>query len=135
MTSKPYGLIAEFDTPADAMHAAERVRDAGFTKWDVFTPFPVHGLDRSMGMKKTILPWIVLGGGLTGTALAIFMQWYVNSPHTQFAQQVRLHRLHGDHDKRAQSDREQHDPRLITGPIERVDGLTKREGRETLHAP
>ena len=34
----PYGLMAEFDTPADAMHAAEQVRDAGFTRWDVHTP-------------------------------------------------------------------------------------------------
>ena len=39
----PYGLMAEFDTPADAMHAAEQVRDAGFTRWDVHTPYPVHG--------------------------------------------------------------------------------------------
>jgi hypothetical protein len=80
-----FGYLAEYATPGELMHAAEKVRDAGFTKWDCMTPFPVHGLDRSMGMKKTILPWIVLGGGLTGTTIAILMQWYVNSPHTQFA--------------------------------------------------
>ena len=45
----PYGLMAEFDTPADAMHAAEQVRDAGFTRWDVHTPYPVHGMD-DMGL-------------------------------------------------------------------------------------
>ncbi len=38
-----------------------------------------------MGIKKTVLPWIVLTMGLTGLSLACFMQWYVNSPHTQFA--------------------------------------------------
>jgi hypothetical protein len=43
----------------------------------------VHGLDKAMGMKRTILPWLVLGGGLTGLAIAIFMQWYVNSPSTE----------------------------------------------------
>jgi len=78
-----FGYIAEYESPAAVLHAAEKVRDAGYSKWDCLTPFPVHGLDNAMGMKKTILPWIVLGGGLTGLTLAIFMQWYVNSPHTE----------------------------------------------------
>ena len=39
-----YGILAEFATPADLYHACERVRDAGFTRWDAHTPFPVHGL-------------------------------------------------------------------------------------------
>ena len=50
---KPYGIIAEFRTTASVMHAAEKVRDAGFRKWDVFTPFPVHGMDRAMGLKNS----------------------------------------------------------------------------------
>ncbi|HVT82865.1 MAG TPA: DUF3341 domain-containing protein [Phycisphaerae bacterium] len=80
-----FGYIAEYSTPAEVMHAAEKVRDAGYSKWDCLTPFPVHGLDGAMGMKKTILPWIVLGGGLTGLLIAILLQWYVNSPFTQSA--------------------------------------------------
>ena len=63
-TGKPYGLIAEFDTPAATMHAAEKVRDAGFKKWDVFTPYPVHGLDQAMGLKSSKVGWFsFLGGG------------------------------------------------------------------------
>src|SRR3954454_11965105 len=90
-TAKPresrfVGLVAEYATPAEVLHAAEAVRDAGFTKWDVMTPFPVHGMDTAMGMKKTILPWIVLAVGLTGLATAVFLQWYVNSPHTEWSQ-------------------------------------------------
>ena len=80
-----YGLLAEYNTPGELLHAAEKVRDAGFSKWDCMTPFPVHGLDNAMGMKKTILPWVVLIGGLTGLAIAILLQWYVNSPHTESA--------------------------------------------------
>ena len=49
-----YGLIAEFDTPADAMHAAEKVRDAGYKRWDVYTPFPVHGMDKAMGLTEKL---------------------------------------------------------------------------------
>jgi Protein of unknown function (DUF3341) len=80
-----FGYIAEYSTPGEVLHAAEKVRDAGYTKWDCMTPFPVHGLDRAMGLKSTVLPWIVLTMGLTGLATACFLQWYVNSPHTQFA--------------------------------------------------
>ncbi len=48
-----YGILAEFATPADVYHAAEKVRDAGFTKWDVYSPFPVHGIEEAMGMSRT----------------------------------------------------------------------------------
>ncbi len=80
-----FGYIAEYSTPGEVLHAAEKLRDAGYARWDCLTPFPVHGLDEAMGMKKTILPWLVLGGGLAGLGIAIFMQWYVNSPATESA--------------------------------------------------
>lgn len=78
-SSKAYGLIAEFQNPADTMHAAEKVRDAGFTRWDVFTPFPVHGLDRAMGMKKNLkVGWVSFLGGVTGYTTGMLMIWYMN---------------------------------------------------------
>ncbi|HVS73038.1 MAG TPA: DUF3341 domain-containing protein [Phycisphaerae bacterium] len=80
-----WGLLAEYETPGELLHAAEQVRDAGFKKWDCLTPFPVHGLDTAMGIRRTVLPWVILAVGLTGLAFAIFMQWYVNSPYTQSA--------------------------------------------------
>lgn len=74
-----WAYMAEFDHADTVIHAAEKVRDAGFTKWDVHTPFPVHGLDKAMGIKYTILPWIVLCAGLTGTTVAILLQLYTNT--------------------------------------------------------
>ncbi len=73
-----YGLLAEFATPADLLHAAEKVRDAGFTKWDAFTPFPVHGLDRAMGMKNSKVGWFSFLGGVTGYTTGMLMIWYMN---------------------------------------------------------
>jgi len=73
-----YGIIAEFDTPADAMHAAERVRDAGFRKWDVFTPFPVHGMDKAMGLKNSKVGWFSFIGGVTGYTTGMLMIWFMN---------------------------------------------------------
>ena len=77
--AKLYGLIAEFETPGDLMAAAEKVRDAGYKWWDCHTPFPVHGLDKAMGIKRTILPVLVFGAGATGTLVAFLLQAFTNS--------------------------------------------------------
>ena len=76
MPAKPYGLIAMFDTPADIMQAAEAVRDAGYKSWDVITPFPVHGMDRAMGVRRSIVPRISLAGGLLGFATGMVLIWW-----------------------------------------------------------
>jgi mono/diheme cytochrome c family protein len=74
-----HGVLAEYDT-ADAILAASRkVRDAGYRDWDTYTPFAVHGIEKAMGIKMTILPWIVFCGGLTGCATALLMQWWMNA--------------------------------------------------------
>lgn len=83
MSAKPYGLIATFDTTPAVYHAAEQVRDAGYKKWDCITPFPVHGLDKAMGVKRSNVPKFSLAGGIlgftTGMSL-IFWTSYVNYP-------------------------------------------------------
>ena len=78
-TPKPYGIIAEFETPASVMHAAEKVRDAGFRSWDVFTPFPVHGMDKAMGLKNSKVGWFSFLGGVTGYTGGMLMIWWMNA--------------------------------------------------------
>jgi hypothetical protein len=77
--TKPYGVIAEFTTAAGIMHAAEKVRDAGFTRWDVFTPFPVHGMDRAMGLKNSKVGWFSFLGGVAGYTTGMLMIWFMNA--------------------------------------------------------
>ena len=77
--SKPYGLLAEFETTADAVHAAEKVRDAGFRKWDVYTPFPIHGMDNAMGLKNSKVGWFGFLGGVTGYTTGMLMIWWMNA--------------------------------------------------------
>jgi Ni/Fe-hydrogenase subunit HybB-like protein len=74
-----YGILAEFATPAALYHACEKVRDAGFTRWDAHTPFPVHGLSKAMGLRRSALPWIVLVMGLAGAAAGFGLQWWVHT--------------------------------------------------------
>jgi len=71
-----YGLAAEFSSAATLLTAAEKIRDAGFRRWDVHTPFPVHGMDRAMGMGKSWLSAVVLCGGVTGLLTAFVLQTY-----------------------------------------------------------
>ena len=76
---KLHGIVAYFADTDGLMAAARKVRDAGYKRWDSYTPFPVHGIDDAMGIKPTILPWIVLVMGLTGLSLGILLQWYTNA--------------------------------------------------------
>ena len=78
-SAKIHGIMAEYTTPADAMHAAEKVRDAGFRKWDVFTPFPVHGMDKAMGLKNSKVGWFSFIGGVTGYTTGMLMIWFLNA--------------------------------------------------------
>jgi Protein of unknown function (DUF3341) len=73
MDKKLYGLMAEFETTTDVVKAAEQVRDAGYTKTDAFSPFPIHEMDEALGIKRSILSFLIFGGGLTGllTGLAL----------------------------------------------------------------
>jgi hypothetical protein len=74
-----HGYLAQFETPAAIYQAAEKVRDQGYEAWDVFTPFPIHGLDEAMGQKRTILPIIVACGAFTGTFCAFLMQFWMSA--------------------------------------------------------
>lgn len=68
-----YGYLAEFKSASALYKAAEKVRDAGFRRWDCYSPYPIHGLDKAMGVKRSILPWFVFFGGMTGTATAFVL--------------------------------------------------------------
>lgn len=74
-----HGLLLELDSPGALVTAAERVRDAGYTRWDTHTPYPVHGIDQAMGLRRTRLPWIVFACGLIGCATGLVLQWWTNA--------------------------------------------------------
>jgi hypothetical protein len=75
---RPWGLLAEYKGAEELLHAAKGFRDKGFTKWDVHSPYPIHGMDAAMGLKDSVLGWIVLVCGATGLANAIFLQVFAN---------------------------------------------------------
>lgn len=78
---KIYGLMAEFDSPDDVLEAARRTNAAGYRTVDAYTPFPIHGLSEAIGFKKTILPLIVLIGGICGATAGFSMQYFASAIH------------------------------------------------------
>jgi hypothetical protein len=74
-----YGYLVAFANVEQLLVAAAKVRDAGYTRWDAHTPFVVHGLDKAMGIRPTILPYLVFAGGLTGASCGILLQWFTNA--------------------------------------------------------
>ena len=83
MTEKQalYGLMAEFASARELLEAAQKTRAAGYRKTDAFSPFPIQGLDEELGAERTILPLLVLLGGLGGGTAGFFMQWFANVIH------------------------------------------------------
>lgn len=74
-----HGLLAEFRNPGELLHAAEAVREAGFRHFDTHSPFPIHGMDKAMGLGNSLIGWLTLVGGITGLALATLLQWWTGS--------------------------------------------------------
>jgi len=77
-TSKLVGLLAQFDDPETLVHACEHARLDGYKAMDAYSPFPVHGIDPAIGIRRTILPFIVLVIAFGGLAIGLGMQWYTN---------------------------------------------------------
>ncbi|MBO93760.1 MAG: hypothetical protein CMI32_02530 [Opitutales bacterium] len=74
-----YGMVADFDSAQDIYEAAGKVREKGFTQWECFTPFMVHGLDKQMGMSRSKVPVFTFLGGTTGFFTGMLIVWYMNA--------------------------------------------------------
>jgi len=73
-----HGIMAEFDTATQAVDAARRVREAGYVKTDAFSPFPIHEMDEALGIKRSILPYLIFAGGITGLLSGLALEYFVH---------------------------------------------------------
>jgi hypothetical protein len=76
---KNWGMLAEFENPAELLHAAQALHAHGYRKFETWTPFPIHGMDEAMGLNGSKVPWISLGGGLTGLSIGLLLQWWTGA--------------------------------------------------------
>lgn len=66
-----------FDDEDVLLHAIENIRAAGVKIYDVFSPYPVHGIDDALGIERSRLPIVAFFCGLTGLGFALWMQIYM----------------------------------------------------------
>jgi len=76
--NKSYGVVAEFADGEALLKAANKVREAGYTATDAFSPIPVHGLVEALGVRRSRLASLILCGGLTGAATGFALQSYLS---------------------------------------------------------
>lgn len=73
-----YAAAAEFESASELYEAAKKIRDEGYQRWDVHSPFPIHGMDDAMGLGKSPLAWFVFFGGAFGALLGFVLQYYTS---------------------------------------------------------
>ena len=79
-----YGVVAEFADPADLIHAAEKVRDAGYEKFDCHSPFPIHGMDDAMGQSRSPIGFMVGGAALSVFVVVVLLLYWITAVDYQF---------------------------------------------------
>lgn len=73
------GLLAEFSDPGALYDAVKSLRSQGYTRLDTFSPFPIHGMDRAMGLGTSVLGYIVFGMGLLGLTVGFLLPWWTSA--------------------------------------------------------
>src|SRR2546430_14060528 len=72
-----YGVMAQFDNPSALVAAARETYDAGYRQINGYSPFPIEELSEAIGFKRSVLPIIVLIGGIIRALGGFFIQYWV----------------------------------------------------------
>lgn len=71
-----YGVAGEYDNPTDITIAAQRAKEAGYTRLDAYSPYPVEELSEVIIKRNTRLPWLIFFGGCVGAFSGYMLQYY-----------------------------------------------------------
>lgn len=77
MANKETFILGVFGDDHNAVNAVKKIRKAGIKIYEVFSPFPIHGMDDAMGYKRSRLPRAAFMFGALGTTLALTMQFWM----------------------------------------------------------
>ena len=73
-----HAVIGEFDGPEALIEAAHKTREAGYSKIEAYTPFPVHGLSEAVGFEESKIKWIIFWGGVFGACAGFALMTWVH---------------------------------------------------------
>ena len=72
------GMAAIFLEEADVVHAAVKVRESGFTKFDAISPYPIHGMEEACGIKRSGIPYVTFIAALVGLLSGLALTYYTS---------------------------------------------------------
>ncbi len=76
---RPLAVMGNFRDPDSLLQAVVAIRKQGYRFFEVYTPYPVHGLEQAMGLRRSRLPYISFAGGCIGLATALLLQWWTGA--------------------------------------------------------
>lgn len=79
MAKRVSGVAGIFQDDLAILEAAEKMRKAGYKKFDAITPFPVHGMEDAIGIKRSGIPWVTFIAGITGGSLGMLLQYWTSA--------------------------------------------------------
>ncbi len=71
-------VLAEFEREAALLDAARAVSAKGNARVDLHSPYPLHGADEALGLRRSTVPIVALVAGVTGALIGYLLQWWVN---------------------------------------------------------
>ena len=71
-------VLAKFADSDALLEGTRKIREAGEKDLDTHTPYPVHGLEKALGLGRPLIPTIVLGGAIAGAFIAYSMIYFMN---------------------------------------------------------
>ena len=74
-----WGIVAQFENPAKLTKAAKALTDDGYATLEAWSPFPVHGMEKTMKLGGSKVPWIATIGAFTGFTIAVLLQWWTGA--------------------------------------------------------
>lgn len=72
------GIAAIFEDEYLVIEAARKSRDLGMVKFEAISPYPIHGMEEACGIKRSSIPYITFGAGITGLLVGLFITWYTS---------------------------------------------------------
>jgi hypothetical protein len=72
-------VLGEFTHPEACVKAVHSLREGGVSGLDAYSPYPLHGIDEALALKRSKVPLVALTGGVLGAAGGYAMQWWMNA--------------------------------------------------------
>ncbi len=73
------GMMAVFTEEHQILEAARKIKEQGYTVFDAITPYPVHGLEEAVGVKRSWIPWVTFIAGATGCIFGTWLTWWTSA--------------------------------------------------------